>query len=64
MKASTQEAGAHIKGSGLFSDASHLEVGGLLSQSPCLHLSGGEVFIRREMGTEQRDQGRGQTGPF
>ena len=63
MKASTQEAGADLRKL-VSSDASHPEDGVLLSQSPCLHLSGGEVFIRREMGTEQRDQGRGQTGPF
>ena len=34
MKANSWEAGADVKESGLFADAGHLEVGGLMSQSP------------------------------
>ena len=68
----TQEASAGVKESGLFADAGHWEDRGLMSQSPssgeiedschknCLHLSGlAEVFVRREKGIEQRDQGQG-----
>ena len=88
-KANNREAGANVKEHGLLSGASHLEDGGLTSQSPapgkmgdsCLeaHLPGrwgahlkahlhlsveAEVFIRRERGTEQRDQGRGLQSPL
>ena len=56
-EANALEAGADVKGSGLFSSAGHLEDGGLTSQSPSPLLSGG--FIRRERRTEQTDQGRG-----
>ena len=68
-KANTSEAGADVKESGLFLGAGHLEDGGLMSQSPSpekmgdLHLKvhllisvEAEVFIRRDRGTEQRDQ--------
>ena len=56
-KANTQEAGAGVKEGGLFVDAAHLEDGGLMSQ---IDLSvEAEVSIRRERGTELRDQGRG-----
>ena len=71
-KTNTQKAGADLKKSGLFSDASNLGDGGLTSQSPSpgkmgdshlkTHLYNtveAEVFIRRERGTEQRGQGRG-----
>ena len=71
-KANTQEAGADVKESGLFSGGGSREEKGLTSQSPApgkmgdachkahLHLSEeAEVFTRREMGTEQRDGGRG-----
>ena len=58
MKATTREAGADKKESSLFSGAGSLEDGGLMSQKPSPSLSEAEVFIRRERGTEQRDQGR------
>ena len=62
MKASTGEAGAYVKGSALFSDASNLEDGGLSPQSPSpgkirdsshkahlpLSLEAERFFIRRE----------------
>ena len=63
-----REAGADVKESGSFSGAGHLEVGGLLSQSPSLGKMGtqcqkpspltveAEVFVRRGRGPEQ---GRG-----
>ena len=48
-----------IQASGLFADAGNLEVGDL-GYPAHLHLSvEAEVFIRKERGTEQRDQGRG-----
>ena len=48
-KANTQEAGADVKESGLFSDANHLEDEGLMCQSPSPHLSGGRgVFEKGE----------------
>ena len=59
MKANTQDAGADVKESGLFSGAGHLEDGGLMSQSPSPPLSGNRGFYKRERGTEQRGQGRG-----
>ena len=45
MKANTQEAGADVKESGLFSVAGHLEDGRLMSQSPSLPLSGDRGFF-------------------
>ena len=69
---STQEVGADVKESGLFSGASHLEDRVLTSQSPSPGKMGdscfkvhlllsveAEVSERRQRGTEQRDQGRG-----
>ena len=60
MKANTQEAGADVKESGIFSDAGHLEDGGLTSQrDPHLYSSIEiQAFIRRKKGTEQKDQER------
>ena len=68
-KANNREAGANVKEHSLLSGASHLEDGGLTSQSPApgkmgdscheihLHLSvEAEVFIRRERETKQRDR--------
>ena len=58
-KADTREAGTDVKGIGVFADAHHLEGGGLMSKA-YLHISMvAEVVLRRERGTEQRDQGRG-----
>ena len=66
-KANTQEAGADVKESGLFSGARHLEDGGLLSQSPSApgkmgtpsqslspRLSGGGGCDKEGEGREQR----------
>lgn len=62
-KANTEEAGADVKESGFLADASHLEVGGCLSQgpspwedevlmslSPSPHLSGSRDFYKEEEG--------------
>ena len=50
MKLITPEAGADIKESGSFSGASNLENGGLVSQSPIPHLSGGRNFYKEGEG--------------
>ena len=56
MKANTQEAGADVKESGLFSGAGHLKDGGSRLKAH-FHISvEADVFIRKERGTEQRDQ--------
>ena len=47
-KANTQETGADVKQSGLFSVASHLEDLGLMSHSPSPPLSGGKGFYKEE----------------
>ena len=58
------EAGACVKESGLFADAGHLEDGDSCHIAH-LHLSvEAEVFIRRERGREQRDQGRALRSPL
>ena len=41
-----QEASADVKESGLLADASHLEDGGLMPESPSTHLSAGRGFCK------------------
>ena len=53
-KANTSEAGADVKESGLFVDASHLEDGGLTSQSPSPPLSGGRGFHKEGEGNRTK----------
>ena len=53
-KANTQEAGADVKESGLFSDADHLEDEGLMCQSPSPHLSGGRGVFEKGEGNRTR----------
>ena len=55
-KANTPEAGADVKENGLFEDSCHLEVGGLLSQSPCPLLSGGSGFYKEGGGNRSKGQ--------
>ena len=54
-KANTQEAGADVKESGLFSGASHLGDGGLTSRSPAPHLCGGRGFYKQGEGKQNRE---------
>ena len=42
----------------VYSDAGHLEDGGLMSQSLSPYRSGGKGFYKDERSTQQRDQGR------
>ena len=53
-KANTHEAGADIKESGFFSGASHLEDGGVLSQSPFLPLNGGRGLYKEGEGNRTK----------
>ena len=51
------KAGADVKESGLFSDASHLEDGGLRSQSPSPPLIGGPGFYKEGEGNRTEVKG-------
>ena len=54
-KANTQESVADVQESGLFSDASHLEDGGLMSQSPSLYLHAGKGSHKEGEGKLNRE---------
>ena len=61
-KANTGKAGTDVKESDLFSGTGHLEDGGLRSQSPSSHLSGGRGFHKEGDGN-RRGQGWGLKSP-
>ena len=57
MKANTQEEGADVKVSGVFSGTSNLGDGRLMSQSPSPHLSGGRgVYKEGEVNRAKRSR--------
>ena len=62
-KANTEQAGADVKDSGLFSGASHLEDGGLMTPSPSPPLSGGRGVYKEGEGNRAEINGGGWKVP-